>query len=620
MTQTNDPRKVKVIVELIDHTSKIAETQDRGDLVERMAKAKARISDPQIRVVIAGQLKQGKSQLLNSLLNVPVSRVGDDETTVVATMVSYGEQATAKLMVAGADEGEPEAIEIPIADIKKHDLRRHPAAGGRQVLRAAVTANSPLLKGGLVFVDTPGVGGHGQPHLSATLGLLPDADAMLMISDTSQEFTEPEMTFIRQAFEICPLATIVATKTDLYPHWRQIVEANKVHLQRANLGIPMIPASSLLRSHAIQLNDKELNEESNFPAIVKFLSDKVLSRENDRVRDQVLAEIRSASEHLTLAADSELSALNDPDARDRLKGELERRKAEAQDALQQTALWQQVLNDGIADLTADVDHDLRGRFRAITQHTEHVIDNTDPTQHWAEIGTELENAIATAVGDNFVWAYQRADALAQEVARTFVEAGLEAIKMPQIDAREMGAGFGELKSLAKLEAKPIKAGHKVVTGMRGSYGGVLMFGMLTSFAGLGMFNPLSLGAGLLLGRKAYKEDMENRMMRVRNEAKMNMRKFVDEVSFVVTKESRDRLKGIQRQLRDHYRGIANQTTRSLNESLQATIASAQLEENERNTRIRELERQLNILKQVTDHAVKLAPGATQPAREPVGTT
>ena len=619
MTQPNDPRKVKVIVELIDHTTKIAEAQDRGDLAERMAKAKERISDPQIRVVIAGQLKQGKSQLLNSLLNVPVSRVGDDETTVLATMVSYSEQAAAKLIVAGADGAEPDAIEIPITDIKT-DLRRHPAAGGRQVLRVAVTANSPLLKGGLVFVDTPGVGGHGQPHLSATLGLLPDADAMLMVTDTSQEFTEPEMTFIRQAFEICPVATIVATKIDLYPHWREIVDANKAHLQRANLSIPMVPASSLLRTHAIQLNDKELNEESNFPAIVKFLSEKVLSRENDRVRDQVLAEIRSAAEHLTLAADSELSALNDPDARDRLKAELERRKQEAQDALQQTALWQQVLNDGIADLTADVDHDLRGRFRAITQHTEHVIDTTDPTHHWAEIGAELENAIATAVGDNFVWAYQRADALAHEVARTFVEAGLEAIEMPQIDAREMGASFGELKSLSKLEAKPIKAGHKVVTGMRGSYGGVLMFGMLTSFAGLGMFNPLSLGAGLLLGRKTYKDDMENRMMRVRGEAKMNMRRFVDDVSFVVNKESRDRLKGIQRQLRDHYRGIANQTTRSLNESLQATVASAQLEENDRNTRMRELERQLNILKQVTDHAVNLAPGATESAREPVGTT
>lgn len=606
MTQPADPRRVKVIVELIDHTSAIADLHDRGDLVARLDRAKSRITDPQIRVVIAGQLKQGKSQLLNSLLNVPVARVGDDESTVLATVVSYAEQPSARLVVARPDGAEPELVEIPAADLK-NDLRRAPQAGGREVLRVEVSAPSPLLKGGLAFVDTPGVGGHGQPHLSATLGLLPDADAMLMVSDTSQEFTEPEMTFIRQALEICPVAVILATKTDLYPHWREIVNANDAHLNRAGITTPVLPVSSMLRSHAIQLNDKELNEESNFPAIVKFLSDKVLSRENDRVRDAVVAEIRSAAEHLMLAVNSELAALNDPDARQRLTADLEQRKEEAQDALQQTALWQQVLNDGIADLTADVDHDLRQRFRNITQHTEKIIESCDPTHHWAEIGAELEDAVATAVGDNFVWAYQRAEALAAEVARTFTEAGLQSVQMPQIDAREMGAGFGELNSLARLEAKPIRTGHKIVTGMRGSYGGVLMFGMLTSFAGLGMFNPLSLGAGFILGRKAYKEDMENRMLRVRNEAKTNMRRFVDDVSFVVSKESRDRLKGIQRQLRDHYRGIANQTTRSLNESLQATIAAAKLEENERNTRVRELERRLDILRQVTEHSENMAP-------------
>lgn len=605
MTQPNDPRKVNVITELIDHSIKIATTNDRGDLVDRLARARERINDPQIRVVIAGQLKQGKSQLLNSLLNVPVARVGDDETTVLATVVSYGETASAKLIVARGDGEEPEVIAIPPTEVQT-DLRRAPQAGGREVLRVEVTAPSPLLRNGLAFVDTPGVGGHGQPHLSATLGLLPDADAMLMISDASQEFTEPEMTFIRQAIEICPLATILATKIDLYPHWREIVAANEAHLQRAGVTVPVTPVSSVLRSHAISLNDKELNEESNFPALVKFLSERVLSRENDRIRDQVLAEVRSAAEHLTMAIESELSAINDPGERERLTSDLERRKQEAQDALAQSALWQQVLTDGIADLTADVDHDMRARFRAITQHTEQVIDGCDPTHHWAEIGGELEDAIATAVGDNFVWAYQRADALAQEVARNFEEAGLGAVEMPNVDARQIGASFGEFKSLARLEAKPIKAGHKVVTGMRGSYGGVLMFGMLTSFAGLGMFNPLSLGAGLVLGRKAYKEDMENRMMRVRNEAKVNMRRFVDDVSFVVSKESRDRLKGVQRQLRDHYRDIANQATRSLNESLQATLSAAKLEENERNTRVAELERQLNILRQVTEHSVNLA--------------
>ncbi|KUI23582.1 isoniazid-induced dynamin-like GTPase IniA [Mycobacterium sp. GA-2829] len=603
MTQANDPRKV--IKELLEHTTTIAEAHDRGDLVARLGRARKRIGDPQIRVVIAGQLKQGKSMLLNSLLNMPVARVGDDESTVLATVVSYGEQPAARLVVARPEGEEPELVEIPTTDLGT-DLRRAPQAEGREVLRVEVTVPSPLLKGGLAFVDTPGVGGHGQPHLSATLGLLPDAQAMLMVSDTSQEFTEPEMTFIRQALEICPVAAIVATKTDLYPHWRQVADANRAHLQRAGLTTPMLPVSSTLRSHAVQLNDKELNEESNFPAIVKFLSEQVLSQNNDRVRTQVANEIRAAAEHLTMTVQSELSALNDPQAGGSLTADLERRKKEAEEALQHTALWQQVLNDGIADLTADVDHDLRQRFRNITHHTERVIDSGDPTLHWAEIGAELEDAVATAVGDNFVWAYQRAEALAAEVARTFMEAGLDAVRMPAIDARELGAEFGEFRSLAQLEAKPLKMGHKIVTGMRGSYGGVLMFGMLTSFAGLGMFNPLSLGAGFVLGRKAYKEDMENRMLRVRNEAKTNVRRFVDDVAFVVGKESRDRLKGIQRQLRDHYREIANQTTRSLNESLQATIAAAKLEESERNARVKELERQLNILRQVIAHADKLA--------------
>ncbi len=611
MTQPQDPRRVNVIVELIGHTSAIADLNDRADLAARLAVARDRITDPQIRVVIAGQLKQGKSQLLNSLLNLPVARVGDDETTALITVVSYADEPSARLIVSAGEGIPPQAIDIPMADIR-HDLRRAPQAQGREVLRVEVFAPSPLLKGGLTFIDTPGVGGHGQPHLSATLGLLPDADAMLMVSDTSQEFTEPEMRFIRQAHEICPVGAVVATKTDLYPYWRQIVDTNTAHLQRAGVDLPLIPASALLRSHAIELNDKDLNEESNFPAIVKFLSEKVLSRESDRVRDHVLAEIRSSAEHLNLAVNSELAALSDPDEARRLTEDLERRKQEAQDALQHTALWQQVLNDGIADLTADVDHDLRARFRAITQHIEGVIDACDPTQHWAEIGAEVEDAVANAVGDNFVWAYQRAEILAADVARTFVEAGLDAIKMPEVSAAEMGAGVGRLKSLARLEAKPIGKGHKAITSMRGSYGGVLMFGMLTSVAGLGMFNPLSLGAGLLLGRKAYKEDMENRMLRVRGEAKTNLRRFVDDVLFVVAKESRDRLKNVQRQLRDHYREIANQTTRSLNESLQSTIAAARLEETERNTRISELQRQLNILTQVIDNAEKLSAPA-QPA-------
>ncbi|OBA75458.1 Isoniazid-inducible protein iniA [Mycobacterium sp. 1554424.7] len=606
MTQPDDPRRVGVIVELIDHTVAIAELNNRGDLAQRLTRARERILDPQIRVVIAGQLKQGKSQLLNSLLNLPVARVGDDEATVVITVVGYGEPPSARLVVAAGPNGEPARIEIPVDDLNT-DLRRAPQAGGREVLRVEIAAPSPLLQGGLAFVDTPGVGGHGQPHLSATLGLLPDADAVFMVSDTSQELTEPEMRFIRQAYQICPVAVLVATKTDLYPHWRDIVNANAAHLQRAGVPIPILPVSSLLRSHAVTLNDKELNDESNFPSIVKFLSEKVLSRQTDRVRDQILSEIRSAAEHLAMSVGSELTVIDDPDLRDRLADDLERRKWEAQNALNQSALWQQVLNDGFTDLFADADHDMRARFRAITEDIERQIDSCDPTRHWAEIGSDVEEAVATAVGDNFVWSYRRAEALAENVASSFADAGLDSVMSPELTGRLMGGDFGRLKSLAELESKPAGKGQKVVTGLRGSYGGVVMIGMLSSVAGLGLFNPLSVGAGLLLGRMAYKEDKEHRLLRARAEAKTNVRRFVDDVSFVVSKESRDRLMAIQRTLRDHYRDIANEVTRSINESLQATITAAHIEETERDNQIRELERQLNILEQVIDNVKKLTP-------------
>jgi replication fork clamp-binding protein CrfC len=166
VSQRQDRRPV--IVELLDHTRSIADLNDRGDLSARLAAARERITDPLIRVVIVGQLKQGKSQLLNSLLNMPVARVGDDESTVLITVVGYAEEPTARVIL-DAGGGHEQAVEVPVADLGS-DLRRAPRAGGHRVVRVEVGAPSPLLKGGLTFLDTPGVGGPGQPHLSATLG------------------------------------------------------------------------------------------------------------------------------------------------------------------------------------------------------------------------------------------------------------------------------------------------------------------------------------------------------------------------------------------------------------------------------------------------------------------
>lgn len=75
------------------------------------------------------------------------------------------------------------------------------------------------------------------------------------------------------------------------------------------------------------------------------------------------------------------------------------------------------------------------------------------------------------------------------------------------------------------------------------------------------------------------------MLKRRAEAKAAIRRFADDVSFQVGKESKDRLRLVQRLLRDHFTDIAEQALRSINESLRATQEAAQLESSEHAARI-----------------------------------
>ncbi|WP_373454670.1 dynamin family protein [Rhodococcus sp. 14-2470-1a] len=595
--------QAKQLAELLDRTAAVAQTVGRSDLVSRMELAKERVLDPRRRIVVVGPLKQGKSQFVNSLLNLNVCSVGDDETTAIPTVVQNSERSYAELVLA--DPGNDAVrVEVPLDELQ-NITPASPRAEGREVLRLEVNVPSPLLADGLVLVDTPGVGGHGNPHAAGTLGLVPSADAVLVVSDASREFTEPEIAFLRQVLGLCPSVAVLITKTDLYPHWRSIVDANRAHLQREGLDVPMISLSSLLRSHALRLSDEELNVESGFPDLYAFLRDNVVARADATTRTAVSLDIRSVAEHLTLAMGSELAALRDPERAAAAVAGLQRAKAAAEDLHKKTSQWQQTLADGIADLASDIDHDLRDRLRRVTREAEETVDEGDPGSDWAELGDWLEEQIAASVGDNFVWAHERALWLAELVAEHFAAAG--AVALPDLDLGDLDDVLDPVASLADLETGKIGITQKVLVGMRGSYGGVLMFGLITTFVGLSLLNPISIGAGVLLGTKAYKEDKENRVRTRRSEAKMAIRRFTDDVSFQVGKESKDRLRQIQRVLRDHFTSIAEQTLRSLNDSLRAAQEAANVEQAERGTRTAQLDREMKVVAELSERAAALVP-------------
>ncbi|MBM9838165.1 dynamin family protein [Rhodococcus hoagii] len=591
------------LTSLLDRTSEIASSAGRADLVDRLAVVRRRVVDPRLRVVVVGQLKQGKSQFVNSLLNLSVCSVGDDETTAVPTVVQHAEQASAELVLAEPG-GETRRVEVPLAELDSVTPST-PLAQGREVLRLEVGVPSPLLADGLVFVDTPGVGGHGNPHAAATLGLLPGADAVLVLSDASQEFTEPELAFLRQVTGLCPAVACLITKTDLYPHWRRIVEADAGHLTRAGIDVPLLPVSSLLRSHAMRLDDRSLHDESGFAALYDFLRERVVDHAAGGLRRAVSLDVHAVVEHLMLSLGSELAALRDPAKGAAAVAELQRAKAVTEELQKKTSRWQQTLADGIADLASDIDHDLRDRLRQVTREAERAVDECDPGKEWDELGEWLEQQIAQSVGDNFVWAHERALWLAEVVAEHFADAGT--VELPHLDVGDLDSVLDPVAALSDLESGRIGIAQKVLVGMRGSYGGVLMFGLITTLMGMTLLNPISVGAGVLLGTKAYRDDRETRVVKRRADAKVAIRRFTDDVSFQVGKESKDRLRLIQRLLRDHFTAIAEQTLRSLGDSLRAAQEAAKVESTGRTRRAGEVEQQMAVLETLKSRAAQLFP-------------
>lgn len=591
------------LTSLLDRTSEIASSAGRADLVDRLAVVRRRVVDPRFRVVVVGQLKQGKSQFVNSLLNLSVCSVGDDETTAVPTVVQHAEQASAELVLAEPG-GETRRVEVPLAELDSVTPST-PLAQGREVLRLEVGVPSPLLADGLVFVDTPGVGGHGNPHAAATLGLLPGADAVLVLSDASQEFTEPELAFLRQVTGLCPAVACLITKTDLYPHWRRIVEADAGHLTRAGIDVPLLPVSSLLRSHAMRLDDRSLHDESGFAALYDFLRERVVDHAAGGLRRAVSLDVHAVVEHLMLSLGSELAALRDPAKGAAAVAELQRAKAVTEELQKKTSRWQQTLADGIADLASDIDHDLRDRLRQVTREAERAVDECDPGKEWDELGEWLEQQIAQSVGDNFVWAHERALWLAEVVAEHFADAGT--VELPHLDVGDLDSVLDPVAALSDLESGRIGIAQKVLVGMRGSYGGVLMFGLITTLMGMTLLNPISVGAGVLLGTKAYRDDRETRVVKRRADAKVAIRRFTDDVSFQVGKESKDRLRLIQRLLRDHFTAIAEQTLRSLGDSLRAAQEAAKVESTGRTRRAGEVEQQMAVLETLKGRAAHLFP-------------
>ena len=575
-----DTRSAAVMTELLDRLRVLTDTARRPDLGTRLTQARTRVTDPRLRIVVTGQSGQGMSALVESIIGAPVT-AADPAGPVV---VSYSDSEFVRPIRATTPGAGTDGVPVPRTEIgASHDLLAH----------------------GVVLIDTPGTSGMDSTRAGTVLSLLPAADAVLFVSDASQEYTEPEIAYLRQIRQLCPTIIGVITKIDLYPRWTDIQRANRTHLTNAGLDIPLLPLSAAMNDTARRSSDAELAVESGVPQLVDFLRHRVVGDADLVLRNAVVNDVRFVADHLAMALNAELDALNDPRNGAELVQRLQEAVHAADQLRQRTANWQLVLGDGVTELSVDVEHDLRHRLRSVVREADANIMSSDPAKRWEEFGAWINGRIAESVQDNFVLAHTRSRDLATKVAARFAEEGQVAV--PQLYLDYTGSILDPVQSLDPLDTRKAGMVQRVITSMRGSYGGVLMVGLMTGLAGLALVNPYSIGAGVLLGANTFWEDRKAQTFRRQAEAKAAVARLMDDVIFQVGKESKYRMREAQRILRDHFTATATEMLRSADDALRAAHEANQVHTEHRAGRIAEVHDCLSDLRQLRVRAAALAP-------------
>ena len=207
-------------------------------------------------VVVMGEVKRGKSSLVNALIAQPDLLPVDVLTCTSAPIrvaVSHdGPVVPQVTLVRGTEREMILATELArwVTVDGVGSLQGNTNAGLEEAQdppsSAGIAVRYPDMDG-ITVVDTPGVGGLDKRAVTAALQEARHAGVLLMVCDASTPITAPEMDILRQAHDSVGGVIVAVTKTDKNTRrWRAIVEDNK-RLISSHMGIdvPVVGVSSL---------------------------------------------------------------------------------------------------------------------------------------------------------------------------------------------------------------------------------------------------------------------------------------------------------------------------------------------------------------------------------------
>jgi hypothetical protein len=442
----------------------------RSDAADRLAAEADHWKAAQTTVVVAGDIKRGKSSLINALIARPdLLPVDADVATAVHLVVSHGDPEGVQ-----ATTVEGETFPVAFDDLPAYASMQGEAAARGHIATVEVRIDHPLLARGLQLVDTPGVGGMTRGHRDITMAALRRADLLAFVVSMQEPAARSELEFLADASERIGNVVLVGSRADL-----STTEANDA--MAADLAARLRTLADTSEQVAVD-GDGESVERGAAEARARRLrriADQPLvrtsahlatqaRRREERGRHEMAAELRrqsglddleahldravEAREHLRLAnllqlVSSLLAALEDDQATRRraldgdstVEAELAERQAQLERAASQQARWRTTLATAMSRLQTRASRDVSRELGVVRDHYRTILDDQDDLQGLEAVGAELQQSLHAA------WAN-----LADQVAQRFDTVIAELLGDLEIDAEP--DLFGELEVPPAVQA------------------------------------------------------------------------------------------------------------------------------------------------------------------------
>jgi GTP-binding protein EngB required for normal cell division len=193
---------------------RLAALADEFDAEQVAADARSvaeRISEGRFYVACIGQFKRGKSSILNALVGDSVLPTGVVPVTTVPTIVRYGSHAAARVRF---ETGAGVWTDIPVKTVDEYVSEEKNPENAKHVAALEIFVPSPLLKTGMCFVDTPGLGSVFTGNTAATQAFIPHIDAALVVIGADPPLAGEELVLVEAVARHVQDLIIIVNKSD----------------------------------------------------------------------------------------------------------------------------------------------------------------------------------------------------------------------------------------------------------------------------------------------------------------------------------------------------------------------------------------------------------------------